>query len=121
MKVIWFLILWYRHYCLVADIQELVYFTKKCDDQKVIFYKNKNVTSVKTAVVQTLVMRVMCTLVYQIEVQARLLVPTCTVGLMHGLILVCTFINFEEISLLHICDLKNNSNISLELLVFGVN
>ena len=34
---------------------------------------------------------------------------------------VCTFINFKEIFPLHIYDLKNNSNISLKLLVFGIN
>ena len=42
-----------------------------------------------------------CTLVYWIEVQARLLILKRESHL-HGLILVCAFINFEEIFSLHI-------------------
>ena len=45
------------------------------------------------------------TLVYQIEVQAGLLILKRNSNL-HGLILVCMFINFGEISPLHIYDLK---------------
>ena len=61
------------------------------------------------------------TLVYRIDVHARLLILRKNSPL-HGLILVCTFIDFEEIFPLQIrYDLRNNSNISLNLLVFGIN
>ena len=52
------------------------------------------------------------TLVYRIEVHARLLILKMNSHL-HGHILVCMSINFKEIFPLHIYDLKNNSNISL--------
>ena len=57
---------------------------------------------------------------YRIEVQARLLILKLNSHL-HSLILIGTFINFKEIFPLHIYDLKNNSNISLKQLVFGIN
>ena len=57
---------------------------------------------------------------YRKEVQARLLILKLNSHL-HSLILICTFINFKEIFPLHIYDLKNNSNISLKQLVFGIN
>ena len=60
------------------------------------------------------------TLVYRIEVHAHLLISKINSHL-HGLKLVCKFINFKEIFPLHIYDLKNNSNTSLKQLVFGIN
>ena len=59
------------------------------------------------------------TLVYRIEVHARLLILKMNSHL-QGLILVL-FIDFKEIFPLHIYDLKNNSNISLKQLGFGIN
>ena len=57
---------------------------------------------------------------YQIEVQVRLLILKRNSNL-YGLILVCMIINFGDISPLYIYDLKNNSNMSLKQLVFGIN
>jgi hypothetical protein len=85
---------------------------------EVAFTGAKEVTMAEAMVWNTVITRDPITLVYQIEVQEHLFILNRNSHL-HGLILVCTFINIEKIFPLHIYDLKNKSNISLKLLLFA--
>ena len=85
---------------------------------KVAFTGTEEVAIAEAMVENKVITRGPITLVYQVEVQAHLIILNRNLQV---LILVCTFINFEDISPLHIYDLKNNPNISLKLLVFGIN
>ena len=87
---------------------------------KVVLMGAKEVAMAEAMVENKVINRDPITLVYQIEVQAHLLILNRNSHL-QGLILVCMFIHLEEIFPLHIYELENNSNISLKLLLFGIN
>ena len=84
---------------------------------KVVLMGAKEVAMAEAMVEKKVINRDPITLVYQIEVQAHLLILNRNSHL-QGLILVCTFIHLEEIFLLHIYDLENNFNIFWHQLIY---
>ena len=109
---LWQNIFWNHLLCLLLGNNEIKDLTI---DNKMNIQCNLDLVTLDSVTTCNLV----ATLVYRIEVHAHLLILKINSHL-HGLILVCTSINFKEIFPLHIYDLKNNSNISFKQLVFGI-